>query len=640
MRYFIFFLALIYFIFKFLFDKIYYTLIPNYLVIDYNDYVNFSSNYVYNYKELLDNEILNYVNGISFKLLSLKELKNNNIIDLISKKELAINPKFWITYLSNDIKSNDINTTFIYTNDSYYLDSIYSILNRLFPNKVYKLGLVIKVDVDYDYISSLEIFPLKEVEYYRLKNKTIVWRVSSYFYQLNKLDFIRNNDIIIFNGSFISGYPFYLKDLKEFFINKNLIFGVLEYYNVKNIQRGSKELANLLPLENKIKVFSTLTIKDKSPNSIINSVDLAFNERNCKLIFYRFNDNLDFRQNIDLIKDISKNILKINNHIYKNKEFNKNYNLIFYLKLIGILGLIIFIIYSFASINYYYDYLVSQGYNVSNRLFFILSILGLFMFIFSFIFKIKFIFNILVLLFSSFIIAVFIYREIFEKLIDQNMKFNFILVYFKLILYLILFALFIQSVILAFDINNNLNLYLGIDKVSGIKLILILPIVLSIFMVFNYREIRYWLLSRMKVMDFIVILTLVGLGGFYLLRSGNTGFTLPFENEIRNILDTIFIARPRFKEFLIGNPILLSLLYFVYLKINSPNVIGNSVFRIIQFLFVFSFITFSDIIDTFLHIHSFVIYGVIRTITAALLGLIVFYILFLILDKTKIVKFK
>jgi|GEM_PF-1569069 len=637
MRYFIFFLALIYFIFKFLFDKIYYTLIPNYLVIDYNDYVNFSSNYVYNYKELLDNEILNYVNGISFKLLSLKELKNNNIIDLVSKKELAINPKFWITYLSNEIKSNDINSTFIYTNDSYYLDSIYSILNRLFPNKVYKLGLVIKVNVDYDYISSLEIFPLKEVEYYRLKNKTIVWRVSSYFYQLDKLDFIRNNDIIIFNGSFISGYPFYLK---EFFINKNLIFGVLEYYNVKNIQRGSKELANLLPLQNKIKVFSTLTIKDKSPNSIINSVDLAFNERNCKLIFYRFNDNLAFRQNIDLIKEISKNILKINNHIYKNKELNRNYNLIFYLKLIGILGLIIFIIYSFASINYYYDYLVSQGYNVSNRLFFILSISGLFLLILSFIFKIKFIFNVLVLLFSSFIIAVFIYREIFEKLIDQNMKFNFILAYFKLILYLILFALFIQSVILAFDINNNLNLYLGIDKVAGIKLILILPIILSIFMVFNYREIRYWLLSRIKVMDFIIILTLVGLGGFYLLRSGNTGFTLPFENEIRNILDTIFIARPRFKEFLIGNPILLSLLYFVYLKISNSNVIDNSVFRIIQFLFVFSFITFSDIIDTFLHIHSFVIYGVIRTITAALLGLSVFYILLLILDKTKITKFK
>jgi len=640
MRYFIFFFALIYLIFKFLFDKIYYTIIPNYLVIDYNDYVNFSSNYIYNYKELLDNEILDYVNGISFKLLSLRELKNNNIIDLVSKRELAINPKFWITYLSNDIKSNDINSAFIYTNDNYYLDSIYSILDRLFPNKVYKSGLVIKVDIDYDYISSLEIFPLKEIEYYRLKGETIVWRVSSYFYQLDKLDFIRNNDIIIFNGTFISGYPFYLKNLKELFITKNIIFGFLEYYSVKNIQRGSEELAKLLPLENKIKIFSTLTVKNRSLSSIINSVDLAFNERNCKLIFYRFNDNLSFNQNIDLIKEISTNILKINSHISKNKEFNKNYNLIFYLKLIGTLSLILFIIYSFASINYYYDYLISQDYNVSNRLFFILSFLGLFILVFSFIFKIKFIFNILVLLFSSFIVVVFIYREIFEKLIDQNMKFNFILVYFKLILYLILFALFIQSVILGFDISNNLNLYLGIDKVSGIKLILILPIFLSIFIVFNYRDIRYWLLSRMKVMDFVIILFLLGLGGFYLLRSGNTGFTLPFENEIRNVLDTIFIARPRFKEFLIGNPILLFLLYFAYLKINNSNVISNNVFKIIQFLFIFSFITFSDIIGTFLHIHSFVIYSLIRTIVAALLGLIVFYFIFFIFYKIKILKLK
>ncbi|MGB9639028.1 MAG: DUF5693 family protein, partial [bacterium] len=301
MRWLVLFLSVLFLFFRIILDKNYN---QKYLAIDYLDYLNFSSNYIYNYKDYFDKEIINDINAISFKTLSLKELKNYNIIDITSINELKITPKFWITYLGSNFFSsnNQVNKTFIYSNDLDYLNIIYNILINLFNNKVSKLGNVIEVDLDYDYVTNLEIFPLKEVDKYRNLNKKIIWRISSYFYNLDKLNYIKSGDIIIFNGPYVSGYPFYIQDLKEFFINKNLVFGFVEYYNNKNIQKGSIEFAYKLPLKNKIKVFSTYVVKDKNYNGILNSIDLAFNERNCRLILFRFSENLNFSDNIKILK--------------------------------------------------------------------------------------------------------------------------------------------------------------------------------------------------------------------------------------------------------------------------------------------------------------------------------------------------
>ncbi|MGC8816126.1 MAG: DUF5693 family protein, partial [bacterium] len=588
--------SVLFLFFRIILDKNYN---QKYLAIDYLDYLNFSSNYIYNYKDYFDKEIINDINAISFKTLSLKELKNYNIIDITSINELKITPKFWITYLDSNFFSsnNQVNKTFIYSNDLDYLNIIYNILINLFNNKVSKLGNVIEVDLDYDYVTNLEIFPLKEVDKYRNLNKKIIWRISSYFYNLDKLNYIKSGDIIIFNGPYVSGYPFYIQNLKEFFINKNLVFGFVEYYNNKNIQKGSIEFAYKLPLKNKIKVFSTYVVKDKNYNGILNSIDLAFNERNCRLILFRFSENLNFSDNIKILKNTYSDILKISDN-----KIESSFNFVSYLKfikIISIFSLILFIIYSFASINYYYNFLLDNGYNLNSGLFFGF-ILGLFiLYIMSFLIKIEFIFEVLTLFFISFLIVVFVYREVF--LIEFTKKFNFMLIYFKLLFWIIVLGIFVQSVLF------NENLYLAINKVSGIKLLLILPIFLGIFLVFSYNDIRLFLLKRVRILDVLIFVILLGFVGVYLIRSGNTGFTFPFESELRNILDNIFIARPRFKEFLIGNPALLFLLYLIYLR--DINKMKDYILRFIPFLFLVSFITFSDIIDTFLHIHTPVLMG-------------------------------
>lgn len=109
-------------------------------------------------------------------------------------------------------------------------------------------------------------------------------------------------------------------------------------------------------------------------------------------------------------------------------------------------------------------------------------------------------------------------------------------------------------------------------------------------------------------MDLALFLFILGSIGFYLLRSGNSGFVLPLEDKIRVLLDKILVARPRFKEFIIGNP---SILFSNYSKYFIP----------------LSFISMAGIVDSFLHIHTPIFYSLLRTFWGALLGILVFILI-------------
>ncbi|MCS6955898.1 MAG: DUF5693 family protein, partial [Candidatus Calescibacterium sp.] len=126
--------------------------------------------------------------------------------------------------------------------------------------------------------------------------------------------------------------------------------------------------------------------------------------------------------------------------------------------------------------------------------------------------------------------------------------------------------------------------------------------------VFSYNQIILFFYRRMRILDLSVVLIILGLIGFYLLRSGNTDLVLPFEDKVRNFLDRVLIARPRFKEFLIGNPSILASSYSKY-------------------FIPLSFVSLAGIVNSFLHIHTPIFYSFLRTFWGALLGLIIFLLI-------------
>lgn len=168
---------------------------------------------------------------------------------------------------------------------------------------------------------------------------------------------------------------------------------------------------------------------------------------------------------------------------------------------------------------------------------------------------------------------------------------------------------------------NNLTL-LGISEFRGVKAVLVLPTILSPWLAWLYRNpgarSRDIFLKPVKVYHLIVGLGLVALGVFMILRSGNTlleGGVPAFEKVIRSFLESIFVARPRFKEFFIGHPFFL-----LACGLGLSN--GWGVFS-----FFLGSLGQADIMDSFAHLHTPIRVTLLRTFHGIWLGIVIGFIL-------------
>ncbi len=117
-----------------------------------------------------------------------------------------------------------------------------------------------------------------------------------------------------------------------------------------------------------------------------------------------------------------------------------------------------------------------------------------------------------------------------------------------------LFLFFISAVILGIAVNTQMvspAYQNGIELFRGVKLSLfVLPVLIFGTGLMRRRSKEFTLFDITMVVVFIVGIV------YYLLRSGNFSLVLNFERQLRDILDSSLLVRPRFKE-LIGYPFLL-----------------------------------------------------------------------------------
>ena len=105
----------------------------------------------------------------------------------------------------------------------------------------------------------------------------------------------------------------------------------------------------------------------------------------------------------------------------------------------------------------------------------------------------------------------------------------------------------------------------------------------------------------------------VGLIVFIVMRSGNAeGLVSGTETRLRSLLETLFITRPRFKEFLIGHPLL-----FLFGASKGDIVLH----RYRPLLLLFGLIGQTSILNTFAHAHTPFLLSLLRTGNGLVLGL-------------------
>lgn len=165
---------------------------------------------------------------------------------------------------------------------------------------------------------------------------------------------------------------------------------------------------------------------------------------------------------------------------------------------------------------------------------------------------------------------------------------------FKIIINSILFGILLYSS--GFDYNFIFKL----NTIRGVKLLLIgLPLIIIL---------KYLKKNKFdKIYKSDIIIVVIGILSmiYYLIRSNNWGFVLNFERQVRDFLDHYLIARPRTKE-------LIS--YFFYIVRPIDTYFGKLVWSLGKSLLPIS------ILDTFLHFHSPIYLGVLRSFNSFLIA--------------------
>ena len=139
----------------------------------------------------------------------------------------------------------------------------------------------------------------------------------------------------------------------------------------------------------------------------------------------------------------------------------------------------------------------------------------------------------------------------------------------------------------------------------GVKASLLIPPLAGVILFLRqvgWPRIREALLASKRLPTAAGALLFLLAAGFLVLRSGNVdGLVLGFEERTRGLLEALVVARPRFKEFLLGHPLLLLF----------GGGRGPDLWRVP--LLFFGLVGQASVLNTFAHAHTPLLLSLLRT---------------------------
>lgn len=176
---------------------------------------------------------------------------------------------------------------------------------------------------------------------------------------------------------------------------------------------------------------------------------------------------------------------------------------------------------------------------------------------------------------------------------------------------------------------SSIDYMLEISIFRGVKLSQLLPLayfMLCYLAIFGFRkdykktnyiefkDIKDVFNLNIKVWMVFLLMIVAGIGSYYIMRTGHesSAQVSSMEMLLRNTLEDHLLARPRTKEFMFAFP---ALLLFVYTVKNNM--------KLWSFIFgMAATIGVTSVINTFMHIRTPLILGVVRTAYSGLFGII------------------
>lgn len=416
---------------------------------------------------------------------------------------------------------------------------------------------------------------------------------------IEEISSIKNVDTIYFADSSVVAPT--SKRFQEFLSNYQL--GFIEFSS--NKQKGFETLAKATSeLGEHYKVVRLHTIEDPkvaetSVEDLMNRYELALKERNNRVFLFKLSANPELDEDIELLDEsITTFINDVTDAGYQISTEIPDYNLTTYPVFVPFIA-------GLASIIVFIFFMIALGFEKTGLIFGVLGTLGYGLLL------LKGYVNLgcqLMALFGSIMFPTYaIIKGIDAK--EKDIK-NSIWAFLK-----ICFISF-GGVLTIIGCLSRTNFGLGIDVFLGVKAAVVMPIVLVLFyLIFTEHrfDFKYYkgLLDKKISYGALILIAILAVALFvYVSRTGNTGTATDFERSFRQFLDTVLGVRPRTKEFLIGYPILLALLYYGY---KEKYIVA----------IIFAVIGPTSLVNTYGHIHTPVLISLIRSGYGMIFGIII-----------------
>jgi len=440
---------------------------------------------------------------------------------------------------------------------------------------------------------------------------------------------------IIFSGDSVLGYPQFLDSVNRELGKREVKIGIVEFLNVE----GLGELAK--GLYQKVVRVHAIPPEDINGAKFSHGVDLssliarfqrAVRERNIRLLYIHLpfisgsNENLQIQSNLDYVRGIKTALIgegfKIG-YSQPLKPFPLWLN--FFRLPVFLLGLLL----PFWLISFY------KSFSPIIYPFYLFVSLVVTLFFWQNTLFIQIVAGTAALFFplGALVSGLFLSgQSVLLTRISGNVS-RAIWLFLKVTIPTLFGGLVIASLLSRFDFMLNIHQF------RGVKLSLILPLIMGPFLVCGWSEqyvkergsIRFHLpklsefLSRKVEFKHLLVFSILALGAIVLLlRSGNYPgpFLWEIENGVREVLEKLFTARPRIKEFFIGHPLMV-LGITLYLAEKSGR---EKEFRIRveswPWFIVLGLVGQISIVNSFCHGHTPLAISLVRTINGIWLGII------------------
>ncbi|HHW57112.1 MAG TPA: hypothetical protein GXX15_05485 [Clostridia bacterium] len=440
-----------------------------------------------------------------------------------------------------------------------------------------------------------------------------------------------NVKTVIFNGTDVLGNPEKISYAASLFKKNDINVGIIDVPMGKKLQEGMNKFAKFDGYRG-IKVFgvSEKETEKYDASEIVNKWYRGIIERNVRIIYMRAkiedfkSANYNIKQNRDMIENITKYIKKAGLKIGIAKPLPEIHQ-----------SKLIEIFISFGVIAG--GLLLLQMLGIGEYLLILLGLLGIILTSLILISKfndlgVKIVALASSIIFPSLGIGYFINKtkEILEK--KQNISFTYtsLKIFINSLLISSIGALSIAAIM------ADSKYMLKIDYFRGVKFSFILPLLFYvlyyIIKIYNandcqtfMKKIKEFLNIDIKVWHLVAIAIAGIIGIIYISRTGNEPIVTPTELELkfRDFLEHTLVARPRTKEFLIGDPSIILGIYAASKR--------SKVWTFI--MGIFASIGILSIVNTFSHIESVLTIAIERTMFAWIFGAIIGLVAVFVLDR-------